>query len=1555
MTDPSSNLPLIKGTLARVMKLLLRILSYSLILIFLLLVVLHIPATQKRIATEISEFLSNRTGGEITISVLKFSILGDVVIRGLEVIDPLDKNVLSSSSIALEFNAADLLFGDLVFKHVQIQGLNGQLVQNKEELSIQFIIDAFKHDQSTQQSTTAGPAKTTLQFEDVDLQDVKFRFLSLDEDIDFQTSIGSLHLEGTGLSISPNKLKINQFSLENTHSSLITSGNKAHDPNVSKLGASNRMPFLDFDFGFDLDVSAFQVKENSFSFHQDESLAKQQFDPDHIDAFGIEMELAGVLINSDSISAQILQITANLIGFPLQELEAEINIGPNQIDLSGLKLVTKGSKLALDLVGTFNDFPNLINELDQTALELSLAGHIDKADIIYFFGDSTVEYLRNWPVMRFNADARYGSGQVDIKELDLRVGNSEFYVKGIITNLLSGEYIAWKNLNINTFIGNEFKKSLSPFTTDIRLPPSVRLRFITSGNPLDFDLVGQIMTSWGNIRSTGSAGLNRSDIAINMTHVGDKVRLGELLDLSWMGSTDFSIKTIGQIGANQEIDIRGSINRIDLFDQTILNTNIQSHILNKTTSANIIIEDPNYRSKIDADISFVGPLNISSSLQLDKFSIGKLISQDTSLRITGDLKTKILMDKPSLQGYLNGRNVTIETATLIHGLDSMNLVLGSSAEASSIELYTDNIYGVSKANFDIQETTELFEDVLQQYSIPSDSLRVSKGNRNLKFILTLSDATLLKLLHLDIKDFSKLTVEGEFNEIDQVLKMEALTRGFKGYGLSLDSLELSLIAIADSMNSSIFVKDLYYDSTYLGNLDFNIFNSENTSFSDLLLTRDSVYLLAANSRLTNSQEEYYLFLDSLVVFNYAYNVDTDNPIIINEDEVRVNQFKVGREEMEISLDGNLGNFDIDAKNLDLRRLNTITVDSLISTGVLNSSFSYNKADKQINLHLDVDSLTIYDYPPIYISGKASNQGQRIPFQFNLNSTTNNINLGGNYNFDNSAIDGSLLLDINDLEVFEILAPDFLDKMGGKIKSESTIAGNINEPELNGYLRLQDIRLITANPKAVISVQDEIIRLNRFGITFEDFTLYDQVHNPLTINGYIKTSDYRSFTYDLDVNTDKYMLINSPQANESQLQGILTIGSDIKLSGSNTNTFISADVVIRDSTHLSYFTDSEDIELISSEGIVDFTDSNQYQDSIISLISHLYYDSLIAHLPKFELKASVNLEENAVLRIILDPRSGDFIEASGTANLHVDLDRSGNMELAGSYSIKEGSYQLSFYDIVKKKFVIAPESNIVWEGDPTKGNLNVRALHTIKTSSTGLISHEVSENEKALYRRALPYEVSINIAGSIDNPSISFGLDLPQEDKANFPVLANKLNRLQQPEFESDLNKQVFGLLVLGGFIPETSGAEFDQSLVATTAISNSVNSILASQLNRFASQYIKGVDIDVGMQSYNDFSTGSGQTRTSVGVKVSKQMMDDRLSFEVGGGMDISTDQSGPNRGSDNFRGDIAIIYDLTESGNKQLKAFNNETYDIIYQQVRNTGISLIFIREFDNKKNGKK
>ena len=379
-----------------------------------------------------------------------------------------------------------------------------------------------------------------------------------------------------------------------------------------------------------------------------------------------------------------------------------------------------------------------------------------------------------------------------------------------------------------------------------------------------------------------------------------------------------------------------------------------------------------------------------------------------------------------------------------------------------------------------------------------------------------------------------------------------------------------------------------------------------------------------------------------------------------------------------------------------------------------------------------------------------------------------------------------------------------------------------------------------------------------------------------------------------------------------------------------------------------------MELMTADGIVELVDPGAEAIDDTTYSSIAIYDSIIANLPNYNIDASISLADKAVLSVVIDPRSGDYIQVRGNSDLNMKYDRTGNLQLNGSYAIKEGYYQLSFYDIVKKKFFFAPNSKISWSGLPMDGILDITALHTVKTSSLGLMGNEIGENEKSLYRKALPYEVRIIIRGTIEEPEISFGLDLPAQDKVNYPALNSKLDRLKQPEYESELNKQVFGLLVLGGFIPEASGSDFNESAVATTALANSVNGLLTAQLNRLTNQ-IEGVDINIGLQSYSDYQTGSGSPRTAMDFRVTKRFMEDRLSIEVGGEMDIDAYNSGANRGQNTFRGDVAIVYNLTESGNKKLKAFNNETYDIIYHQVRNTGIALIFIREFDKGERRKK
>jgi hypothetical protein len=618
---------------------------------------------------------------------------------------------------------------------------------------------------------------------------------------------------------------------------------------------------------------------------------------------------------------------------------------------------------------------------------------------------------------------------------------------------------------------------------------------------------------------------------------------------------------------------------------------------------------------------------------------------------------------------------------------------------------------------------------------------------------------------------------------------------------------------------------------------------------------------------------------------------------------------------------------------------------LINKGNLSGNISYHQ-NKQLNLDAHIDSLSLYNSNPLKITANAESKGSQVPFEFLVTSTSNKIDLKGNYFTDDRMVDAALLLDVNDSKIFEFLLADVFDEMHGSVKGKTTIRGPIQKPQFKGSIHFIDVGLTTANPRLTFNITDDSIALENTSLLFNKFTLFDKDSHPLSIDGNITLKEYQSLTYDLQINSDEFTLINNPDSTSGKLRGLFVIDSDVKLRGDQKDTNIEARLKINNATNLTLVNSKSDIQLLTAEGVIDFVDPDVLSDTTSLEVSTNFYDSLIASLPDFNLNAKISIEENASFRLIIDEQSGDYIKASGAADLELGYDRTGNLRLDGNYTIKNGVYRLSFYDLVKKNFNLMQGSSITWHGSPKNGDLSIKAQHTVESNSLGLIGNEVGENEKSIYKRSLDYQVGININGTIEKPLISFSLDLPQTEKVNYPVLSNKLDRLKQPEYQSELNKQVFGLLVLGGFLPESSGSDINSSLVATTALSNSVNSLLASQLNRFTSQYIKGVNIDVGIQSFSDYSAPGGKTQTAMDFRVSKKMMNDRLSFEIGGDFDISQDQSGANKGN-NYRGDIAIIYDLTGNGDKQLKLFNNETYDIIYQEIRNTGICLILIREF--------
>ncbi|RYF49176.1 MAG: hypothetical protein EOO38_08475 [Cytophagaceae bacterium] len=88
-----------------------------------------------------------------------------------------------------------------------------------------------------------------------------------------------------------------------------------------------------------------------------------------------------------------------------------------------------------------------------------------------------------------------------------------------------------------------------------------------------------------------------------------------------------------------------------------------------------------------------------------------------------------------------------------------------------------------------------------------------------------------------------------------------------------------------------------------------------------------------------------------------------------------------------------------------------------------------------------------------------------------------------------------------------------------------------------------------------------------------------------------------------------------------------------------------------------------------------------------------------------------------------------------------------------------------------------------------------------------------------------------------------------------------------------------------GLQPEGLGRgaySFCVSAYCDSLARSSVSKILTEQLNNLASDLIQGVDINFGVNSSEDYSTGSLEQKTDLEVGLSKKLLNDRLTVTVG-------------------------------------------------------------------------
>ncbi|MBZ0098943.1 MAG: translocation/assembly module TamB, partial [Taibaiella sp.] len=401
------------------------------------------------------------------------------------------------------------------------------------------------------------------------------------------------------------------------------------------------------------------------------------------------------------------------------------------------------------------------------------------------------------------------------------------------------------------------------------------------------------------------------------------------------------------------------------------------------------------------------------------------------------------------------------------------------------------------------------------------------------------------------------------------------------------------------------------------------------------------------------------------------------------------------------------------------------------------------------------------------------------------------------------------------------------------------------------------------------------------LVFRNFTLEDERGNKGTLAGNVSFAKLRKPELDMKFRADHWQVLNSTEQQNEFFYGKLFISANLDITGAATAPSVEGMLTVHDSTDFTINVPEDEPGVEERVGVIEFVDKSApegYQRTIDKDTTEALAISAGANL-----NINIAIEEKARFNIVIDPATGDMLSVKGEANLNAQVTPDGTVGLAGVLTVKEGFYELN-YSLVKRKFEIREGSEIKFAGDPLKAEVDITAEYTALIPPYELVENEIDEQNSIYYKQRLPFSVVLKLTGELMEPEVAFDITLPEERnyRANAEVITIVQGKLEQMRINpSEMNKQVFAALVLNKFIApdplETLGGTSAEYVARQSA-----SRFLSAQLNRLGDELVRGLDVNVDLQSTEDYTTGAKRNRTDLSLSATKQLFSDRLSVTVG-------------------------------------------------------------------------
>lgn len=1302
----------------------------------------------------------------------------------------------------------------------------------------------------------------------------------------------------------------------------------------------------------------------------------KSFNANHLDIKELNGGLKDIRLVGTEVSGSLKEVSfIENTGFVLEKLSTKFGYSAKETYLEDLYLKTPNSELQRSLKLNYDSVDDFSKNLGNVALELKLPkSKIGFKDILWIAPDlKNTTPFNKYPnaVLHVSAEAKGKVNDLLLQELKVSgLDNLCVNAYGTIKNALDVKKLSF-NLKIDEFkagkklIGNLVPKNTIPNSIEIPDYLSAKGRLRGSLDDIYTDLV--LASSFGNAQIKGTFNQQRKNAEhYDITTSLGKFDVGRLLKQKDIGivTATAKIKGTGFDFSKNNVSINAHVNEAIYNKYRYQNISLNG-VLNKGNyTVDLNSDDENAKLAISASGFYdVNKPTIKTEGTIFKVDLNKLGFSETPMAIAGRLNADFNSINPdALNGKMLLKDFALSNGEEIYPISEISLEAVSNETINSIDLKSQVFDVALTGKYKLtQISNSLLHTLNQYYHFKNEDQAIKiEPNQYFNFRAKIKNDDLIRKFVPDLTSFATINLYGAYNVDDKKITVYGSIPDLKYAAYQLNDIKLSAGNENDQLNYAVTLKELESEQFMLRNIVLDGAIANDLIDYNLLVKNDNdkvQYKIAGNVATDNDVITVKLKQDGLVLNYEDWKVSDDNSLVMHPKGLVAHNLMLTNNGSSILVtsesDSPESPLNVQFNNFEIATLTEIIrKDELLAEGTINGKAEIKDLTKDLRLtaDLNIKDLKVFGNEIGTLDAEVANETAKLyKANVKLSGFENDLTLVGNYDLEQSKFNADL--DIKALQMTSIQGFSLgqLRDAKGYISGKINASGSVDQPNILGELKFNDAAFgVTQLNSTFQNINDKILFTTK-GIEFDSFKINDTDGNSLTLNGAVLTQTYRDFKFDLSANTRNFKIVNSTKTDNQILYGTMAINANLTVKGDLNLPKVDGQITVTDKTDFTFVMPQSSPALQEREGIIEFVDQDKW-----NLETTLKDENEAQNKTLSGLDVNVNIEivKDAKLSIIIDKANGDFIKLQGEAELTGGIDPSGKTTLLGRYEVNEGAYEMSV-NVLKRKFDIQKGSSITWTGEPMKATLDITAIYKTKAAPMDLIQQQISALENAaeqnMFKQQIPFNTLLKLSGELLKPEIKFDIEIDGNNpsiSSNVISMTNeKLAQLRTEE--SEMNKQVFALLLLNRFIGENP-FESSTGMSAESMARQSVSKLLSQQLNNLAADLIHGVELDFDLESNDDYSTGTKDTRTDLNIGVTKRFFDDRLKVSVGSNFGLEGNER-ENEKMTNIAGNFEAEYMLSKDGRYLLKAYRKDEYQVALQgQVVETGAGFVITIDYN-------